>query len=88
MTPINFIVYAALVALLVKFIRTLLEKWGTLSFLQSRCSSTTKVGNFFYQLLTCEFCQSFWLGFGISVILAIFVHWILIFIPFFSCNLR
>ena len=88
MTLVNFIIFVALVALLVKFIRTLLEKWGTLATLQSRCSSTTKMGNFFYKLLTCEFCQSFWLGFGISIILAIFVHWTLIFIPIFSCNIR
>ena len=88
MTLLNFSLAVILVALFVKFIRTLLEKWEILSTLQSRCSSTTKMGDFFYKLLTCEFCQSFWLGFGISVILAIFVHWILIFIPFFSCNLR
>lgn len=80
---IEFVAYIFAVSLLVKFIRTLAIKWGILEWAQINSPN-----EFFDKLTHCDFCQSFWLGLGISLFLAIFVHWYLIFIPIFSCNLR
>ena len=83
MNLIEFVCVILMVALLVKFFRTLAEKWGILEYLQAHAKS-----DFTYKLYSCEFCQSFWLSLGVCVILAIFVHWSLIFVPIFSCNIR
>lgn len=80
---LEFIAYVFFVSLAVKFLRTLAIKWGILEWAQINAPN-----EFFEKLLHCDFCQSFWLGLVISVILAIFVHWWLVFIPIFSCNLR
>lgn len=80
---IEFVIYIILVALAVNFLRTLAMKWGILEYLQVNAPN-----EFFHKLFTCDFCQSFWLGMVICVFLAIFVHWYLIFIPIFSCNIR
>jgi len=80
---IEFVIYIILVALAVIFLRTLAMKWGILEYLQVNAPN-----EFFHKLFTCDFCQSFWLGMVICVFLAIFVHWYLIFIPIFSCNIR
>ena len=80
---IDFVCWVLLVALLVMFLRTLAEKWGILEFLQVNAPN-----EFLHKLFTCSVWESFWLGKPISVLLAIFVHWYLIFVPFFSCNIR
>lgn len=80
---IEFAIWVFLVSLLVRFLRTLAIKWGILEWAQLNAPN-----DFFHELLTCGFCQSFWIGLAISAILAIFVHWYLIFIPIFSCNLQ
>lgn len=80
---IEFVCYVLLVALAVMFLRTLAMKWGILEWLQVNAPN-----EFFHKLFTCDFCQSFWLGMGICLFLAIFVHWYLIFVPIFSCNIR
>lgn len=80
---IEFICYVFAVACAVMFLRTLAEKWGILEKLQ-----VSAPNEFFHKLFTCEFCQSFWLGMGISAVLALTVHWWLIFVPFFSSVIR
>lgn len=81
---IEFAVAVALVALAVKFLRTLAEKWGILEWLQVHAPN-----EFLHKLFTCSFCQSFWLGLAICVVLVVFgapLYWLSI--PIFSCNLR
>lgn len=80
---LEFIAYVIFVSLVVKFLRTIAEKWGWLEWAQVNAPN-----DLIEQLLHCPFCQSFWLGLLVSLFLAIFVHWYLIFIPFLSCNLR
>ena len=80
---IEFVCYVLLVALAVMFLRTLAMKWGILEWLQVNAPN-----EFFHKLFTCDFCQSFWLGMGICLFLAIFVHWYLIFVPIFSASIR
>nr|DAT75923.1 MAG TPA: Protein of unknown function (DUF1360) [Caudoviricetes sp.] len=79
----EFAIYVFLVACAVKFLRTLAIKWGILEWLQVNAPN-----KFLYELFTCEFCQSFWLGMGICAFLSIFVHWWLLFVPIFSSTLR
>lgn len=83
MTIIDYICYVALVSMLVKFCLTIAEKWGILERLQLHAPN-----EFFHKLFSCNFCQSFWLGLCLSIFLAIFIDWRLIFIPFFSSSLR
>lgn len=81
---IEFAVAVALVALAVKFLRTLAEKWGILEWLQVHAPN-----EFLHKLFTCSFCQSFWLGLAICIVLVVFgapLYWLSI--PIFSCNLR
>lgn len=81
---IKFVCYVVLLALAVKFFRTLAEKWGILEWLQVHAPN-----DFFSQLFHCEFCQSFWLGLGISIVAAVITGtWILLLAPIFSCNIR
>lgn len=80
---IEFVCFVALVAMAVKFAITLAEKWGILEWLQLHAPN-----EFLHKLFSCNFCQSFWLGLCLSLLLAIFVDWRLIFIPFFSSSLR
>lgn len=79
----NFLCWVVFTALLVKFLRTLAEKWGILEYLQAHAPN-----EFLYKLFSCEFCQSFWLGTCLGILLGIFVDWHLIFVGIFSCNLR
>lgn len=79
----KFIVFVALVAMAVKFMLTIAQKWGIMDWMQAHAPC-----KLIYQLLTCDFCKSFWLGLCLSIPLAICVDWRLIFIPIFSCNLR
>lgn len=72
-----------MVALFVKFLRTLAEKWGIWEWLQAHSPN-----DFLYKLFSCEFCQSFWLGTCLGILLGIFVDWHLIFVGIFSSNLR
>ena len=80
---IEFVCFVALVAMAVKFAITLAEKWGILEWLQLHAPN-----EFLHKLFSCNFCQSFWLGLCLSLLLAIFVDWRLIFIPIFSSSLR
>lgn len=81
---IEFAVAVALVALAVKFLRTLAEKWGILEWLQVHAPN-----EFLHKLFTCSFCQSFWLGLAICVVLVVFgAPWYWLSIPIFSCNIR
>lgn len=81
---IGFVCIVFLVACAVMFIRTLAMKWGILEWLQVNAPC-----EFFHKLFTCEFCQSFWLGMIICVVLAIWWReaWLL-FVPIFSSVLR
>ena len=63
---IEFGIAVVLVALFVKFLRTLAEKWGILSYLQAHAPN-----DFLYKLFSCEFCQSFWLGLGVCIVLVV-----------------
>lgn len=71
-------------SLLVKFIRTLMEKWGVIEWLQFNAPT-----DFWYKLASCEFCQSFHIAVVLSIILAFTMRdaWFLT-IPFFSSSLR
>ncbi len=80
---IEFVCYIFAVACAVMFLRTLAVKWGILEKLQ-----VSAPNEFFHKLFTCDFCQSFWLGMAICVVLALCVHWWLIFVPFFSSVVR
>ena len=81
---IDFIIYVALEALAVKFLWTIADKWGILDWMQ--CNAPTDL---IHEMLSCEFCRSFWLGLILSIGVAIFAgHWYYIFIPIFSSNLR
>ena len=80
---IEFVCWVVLVALATMFVRTLMQKWGILEYLQVNAPN-----DFLYKLFTCSFCQSFWIGLAFSVILAIFVDWYLIFIPICSSNIK
>lgn len=80
---VEFVCWVLLVALLVMFVRTLGAKWGVWEYLQVNAPN-----DFIYKLLSCDFCLSFWLALSVSVLLAIFVHWYLIFIPIFSASIR
>lgn len=79
----DFVCWTLLVAAAVKFMLTLAEKWGILEWLQMNAPS-----EFFHKLFTCNFCQSFWLGLCLSILIAIFVDWPLILVPIFSSSLR
>ena len=81
---IEFGIAVVLVALFVKFLRTLAEKWGILSYLQAHAPN-----DFLYKRFSCEFCQSFWLGLGVCIVLVLLgapIYWLSI--PVFSCNIR
>lgn len=81
---IEFAVIVFLVSLLVKFLRTLAEKWGILEWAQINSPN-----EFFDKLTHCPFCQSFWLGLAISIVFAISMgEWWIIFVPIFSCNIQ
>ena len=80
---IEFVCWVLLVALFVNFLRILAEKWGILEFLQVNAPN-----EFLHNLFTCSFCQSFHLALLICIFLAIFVHWYLIFVPFFSSVIK
>lgn len=82
-TMLDFVIYVVLVALGVKFLLTLSEKWGIREWLQLHAPN-----EFFHKLFSCDFCCSWWLGVGICIVLAILVDWRLIFVPIFACNLR
>lgn len=67
-----------LMSLLVRFIITVLEKFGILGWLQSRANP------FFHKLLTCPFCRSFWLSLILCIIgYAIVGYWPLFIVPIF-----
>lgn len=80
---IDFVCWVLLVALFVNFLRILAEKWGILEFLQVNAPN-----EFLHKLFTCSFCQAFHLALLICIFLAIFVHWYLIFVPFFSSVIK
>ena len=80
---LEFIAYVFFVSLTVKFLRTLMEKWGIRERLEVNAPC-----DLLNQMVRCDFCLSFWMGLVVSLILAIFVHWWLVFIPALSCNLR
>ena len=81
---ISYLCLVVLMALLVKFIWTVLEKWTVLEWLQGHAPN-----QFIFKLLSCEFCRSFWTAIIISIPLCIlFGSWIFILIPIFSCNIR
>lgn len=80
---LEFVLWVFLVSLAVKFLRTLMEKWGIREWLQVNAPC-----DLLHEMLMCDFCLSLWMGLAISVFLAIFVHWWMLFIPVFSCNLR
>lgn len=81
---IDYLALVVLVALSVKFLRTLAEKWGILEWLQAHSPN-----DFFYKLFTCEFCQSFWLGFIICFFLFLITGYgAVFFVPFFSSSIR
>lgn len=80
---IDFVCYTALVALVVKFILTIADKWGIIEWCQLHAPN-----DFLEKLARCNFCQSFWLGVIICIPLAILVDWPLIFIPICSSSLR
>lgn len=71
-----------LVSLLARFILTLMRKWGVLEWLQTRANA------FFYKMLTCPFCCTWWTC--VAICLAGYVvsgyGWILI-VPFFATAL-
>lgn len=79
---VEFICLVMLVALGVKFLRTLLDKWGVIDWLQLNAPN-----DFIHKLMTCEFCQSFWLSLLVCLPL-VSIKWYFIFIPIFSCNIR
>lgn len=80
---LDFLIYVCLVALGVKFLLTLADKWGIMEWLQAHAPN-----KLLFQLFTCDFCKSFWLGLCLSIPLAVLLDWRFIFIPIFSCNLR
>lgn len=80
---LEFVCWIFIVSLAVKFLRTIGEKWGLIEWLQVNAPT-----EFIHEWAMCPFCQSFWIGLAISAILAIFVHWWLIFLPILTCNLR
>ena len=81
---IEFIAYVFAVSLIVNFIRTLAIKWGILEKLQLNAPN-----EFLHKLFTCSFCQSFWLGVVISILLAVCCgKGFLLLVPFLSCNIR
>ena len=83
MTLLDFTLWVLLVALLVGFIRTLMEKWKIREWLMAHLKWGLAV-----EALKCDFCTSFWIGMVISIILAITVHPSLLFVAIFSCNIR
>lgn len=83
MSILNFLCYVVCVALAVKFMLTIAEKWGILEWLQAHAPN-----EFFHKLFTCNFCQSWWLGVCLSILLGIFVDWHLFFVPIFSSSIR
>ena len=80
---LEFVLWVFLVSLAVKFLRTLMEKWSIRERLQVNAPC-----DLHHEMLMCDFCLSFCMGLVIGVFLAIFVHWWMLFIPVFSCNLR
>lgn len=81
---INFVCWVLIVALVVKFILTVAEKWGILEWMQAHAPF-----ELLYKMLSCEFCRSFWLGVVICSILAVILRdCSFLFIPILSCNIR
>lgn len=64
---ITFVCFVLLVALFVKFLQALGEKWGIFSFLQAHAPN-----DFFYKLFSCAFCRGFWLALGVCGVLVLF----------------
>lgn len=81
---ITYLCYVVLVALFVKFVMTLANKWGWIEWLQFNAPS-----DFFYKMFSCEFCMSFHLGMVCAIVLVVFTRdlWLLT-IPIFSSSLR
>lgn len=83
MNLISFAILVGLVALWVKFVLTLMEKWGIREWLQIHTSG------FFHKLFICDFCCSFHIGMASCILLAILAKEpLFLAIPIFSCNLR
>lgn len=84
MSVLDFCLFVVLVALGVKWILTLLDKWRIREWLQLHAPC-----DFLYKLFSCDFCMSWWIGVVISVILALLCReWVLLFVPIFSSVLR
>lgn len=79
---INYIIAVVLVALGVKFLLTLADKWYIREWLQLHTEG------FLHKLFLCDFCCSFHLGMIICIFLAIFINPIYLTIPIFSSVLR
>ena len=77
MTMLTIIAYTIAVALASAFCLSLVRKWGWLEWLQVHANG------FFYKLLSCHFCTSFWTGAMLSAIAATITGnvWILLCAP-------
>lgn len=82
MTITDYTCAVALLILGVRFIITILEKFGWLEILQSRANS------FFHKLLTCSFCRSFWAATILCLIIFLITgNWLVLTMPFFVASL-
>lgn len=81
-TLITIVCLVALTSLAVRFVITVLDKWGILEWMQSRSNE------FFHKLLTCSFCRSFWTA-AILCIVAFIIsgYWPILIVPIFVAPL-
>ena len=71
-----------LTTLLVRFIITVLDKFGWLEWMQ------THANPFFHKLLTCSFCRSFWTACIVCLIAFIITgYWPMLIVPVFVAPL-
>lgn len=86
----KFLMITVIVALVVTFLYTLLNKWKVWEYLQVHaddwfCIAFNKDTDFFNQLFSCVFCTTWWMSVIICFFAAIFSgYWLFLLVPFCS----
>lgn len=87
---IKFLMIVIIVALVVTFLYTLLNKWRVWEYLQVHaddwfCVTFGKDTDFFNRLFSCVFCTTWWMSVIICFFAAIFSgYWFFLLVPFCS----
>lgn len=86
----SFLGTVVIVALVVAFFYTLMNKWGVWEYLQVHADAWTskithKDSDLFNQLFSCVFCTTWWTSVIVCLVLAICIRdWAILLVPFCS----